>query len=173
MAENEIIEAEMPGDAEVSEAEEMVAEPSVPEEEEPGGDGTLAALIREVAELRSLMKARGGREDPAPAEVWQPALTDEFCELYPTLSMADVPDAVWEDVRGGIPLEAAYALWEKRESARQETAVAINQKNATGAWGRSDGVSEDFLSPDEVRCMSQAEVRKHYARIIESMKHWN
>ena len=98
---------------------------------------------------------------------------EHFRSLYPDVTLGDVPDAVWEDVRAGGALEAAYALWERKEAIRCAAAQEANRKNATGAWGRADTAGEDFLSPDEVRSMTQDEVRRHYARIVESMKHWN
>ena len=98
----------------------------------------------------------------------------EFSELYPTKSINTIPDSVWESVKSGIPLAAAYALYEKKTAVRIDTASRINSKNSelsTGAVGRN--TTENFYTPDEVRSMSRSEVRKNYSKIIESMKKWN
>lgn len=34
-------------------------------------------------------------------------------------------------------------------------------------------ISEEFFTPEQVRKMSQSEVRKNYKKILESMKYWN
>lgn len=134
------------------------------------GDGAIEQLARELAELRALIETHRASEE---AVAFQPTLTEAFRALYPDVSAEDIPDAVWEEVRGGLSLEASYALWDRRETLRRALAQDTNRKNASGAWGRAEFSGEDFLSPDEVRSMTRDEVRRHYARIVESMKHWN
>ena len=34
-------------------------------------------------------------------------------------------------------------------------------------------ISEEFFTPEQVRKMSQSEVRKNYKKILESMKYWH
>lgn len=133
-------------------------------------DGAIEQLARELAELRALIETRQASEG---AVTFQPTLTEAFRALYPDVSAEDIPDTVWEEVRGGLSLEASYALWDRRETLRRALAQDTNRKNASGAWGRAEFSGEDFLSPDEVRSMTRDEVRRHYARIVESMKHWN
>ena len=38
----------------------------------------------------------------------------EFSEIFPNKSINSIPDSVWESVKSGIPLAAAYALYEKK-----------------------------------------------------------
>ena len=166
MQDNDSIEAE--SNVELQAQEEPQTESQAEAEED-----TLGRLARELSELRALVEARQTEREEPVAPPWQPTLTDEFRALYPALAEGDIPDAVWDEVRGGLPLEAAYALWERREQIRQSNAEQVNRKNASGAWGRADTAAEDFLSPDEVRSMSPREVRDNYARIMESMKHWS
>ena len=50
----------------------------------------------------------------------------------------------------------------------------INQINAYRSSGQAgSNTAREYFSPDEVRAMSQSEVRANYQRIIESMKKWN
>lgn len=142
-------------------------EPAEAAETGSGEADALAEVRREMAELRGLV------ERMTPRESAEPTLTDEFRALYPDVSEGEIPDAVWEEVRRGLPPEAAYALWERREQVRREAAESVNRRNAGGAWGRADAAAADHLSPDEVRGMTPREVRENYARILESMKHWN
>ena len=98
----------------------------------------------------------------------------EFEELYPERNVNEIPDTVWESVRSGIPLAAAYALYERKNALRADTAKSINEMNsarATGSIGRE--VTENFYTPDEVRAMSRSEVKRNYSKILESMKKWN
>ena len=152
-------------EAAAPESEDTAAEPPVEETED-----AVARLSRELSELRALIEGRA-TEQREPTAVR--GLTDEFCRLYPDIVEGDAPDEVWESVKGGVPLEAAYALWERRQQVRRADAEAANRKNAEGAWGRTDAATEQYFTPDEVRSMSEREVRKHYSRILESMKHWN
>ncbi len=158
-------EVEMP--TEVSEAlEETVGEEPI-ESSDPNEADALTELRRELAELKELVVSRGKAAREAMV------LTQEFRALYPEVAEGDIPDAVWEEVRGGLALEAAYALWERRERLRRDAAEVANRKNAGGSWGRADAAGEEFLSPDEVRGMSPREVRENYSRILESMRHWS
>ncbi len=162
--------------SEVLETVEPVAEMLPEEETDSTGDAPevseeremLERLVGEVAELRQLLNARAASPSSSAR-----ALSEGFRALYPEVSEADVPDAVWESVREGLPPEAAYALWERRELVRRKAAEEANRKNADGAWGRADTAAEGHFSPDEVRRMTPREVRENYGRIIESMKHWN
>ena len=98
----------------------------------------------------------------------------EFEELYPERNVNEIPDTVWESVRSGIPLAAAYALYERKNALRADTAKSINEINnarTTGAIGRE--ITENFYTPDEVRAMSRSEVKRNYSKIIESMKKWS
>lgn len=95
---------------------------------------------------------------------------EEFCSLFPGVSVTGLPEEVRKQVDGGVPLAAAYALFEKRESMRQDA----TKKSAERSWHGMKDTSPDgeYYSPAEVRSMSQKEVHKNYKKIMESMKHW-
>ena len=96
----------------------------------------------------------------------------EFARLFPGSDVSALPDSVCESVRAGVPLAAAYALYEKKKSFESFAAHEKNSKNANLSFPVSDGESEKYFSPDEVKSMSRDEVRTNYKRIIESMRHW-
>ncbi len=99
---------------------------------------------------------------------------DEFKSLFPEMSVSDLPDSVRESVRAGIPLCAACALYERRRAAALAEAERANAENRERSFAlHSDGGNGSYFTPDEVKEMSSAEVRKNYKRIIESMNHWN
>ena len=162
-------ERELAAEAEGFPAEEAVAVAEdaapvdVPAEEVP--EDSLALIREELAALRALVT----EQKRVAAE---PAITETFRALYPGIGEADIPDAVLEEARGGLPLEAAYALYERRESLRRRAAEEANRKNAGNSWGKTEGGGDGFLSPDEVRKMSPAEVHRNYQQILSSMKHW-
>ena len=96
----------------------------------------------------------------------------EFARLFPGVSIATLPDCVCESVRGGVPLAAAYALYEKKRSVEASLASEANTKNASMSFRLNENSAEKYFSPDEVKAMSREEVRTNYKRIIESMRHW-
>ena len=97
---------------------------------------------------------------------------DEFRTLYPNVSLKTLPDCVWEDVKKGIPLSAAYALAEKRKAYTNELATENNQKNRIRSSGALAGTENEYFSPQEVRAMSQDEVHANYRKIMRSMQSW-
>jgi len=96
----------------------------------------------------------------------------EFCELYPEQSPTDLPDEVWENMHRGIPLAAAFALYERRRSRVEEAAKLLNAKNRDRSSGGVEASAGGYLSPDEVRAMSPSEVRANYESILLSMQKW-
>ena len=99
---------------------------------------------------------------------------NEFSELFPNIAIKAIPDEVWENVKMGNTLVASYAVYEKRISEAARRIEEINKKNSTlsaGALGKN--LSNEYLSIDEVRKMSPAEVRSNFAKIRRSMETWN
>ncbi len=96
----------------------------------------------------------------------------EFCELYPDRSPSDLPDEVWESMRRGVPLAAAYALYERRRARIEEAARLQDEKNRSRSTGGVETAKGGYLSPDEVRSMTPAEVRANYQSIMLSMQKW-
>lgn len=98
----------------------------------------------------------------------------EFSKIFPEQSISDIPDEVWDQVKHGSSLAASFALFERKRINRETRAREINDLNAyrSSGYAGTNTVSE-YLTPDEVRAMSQSEVRANYSRIIESMKKWN
>ena len=98
----------------------------------------------------------------------------EFAELYPDVSLKSLPDSIWESVKNGVPIAAAYALHERRSSLERTKAELINNANSRSSSGSLDSPpAEDYFSPAEVRAMSAAEVRANYSTIIRSMSKWH
>lgn len=98
----------------------------------------------------------------------------EFKELFPHADMAELAPEVLAMVDGGVPLCAAYALYEKRLSAKNAAAAAHNNATKQGGFGSvGSGAEEEFYTPDEVRAMTQSEVKQNYQKILRSMKNWH
>lgn len=144
-----------------AEEEESIEAESVEKDE-------LASLREELCRLRAELEERKNSLERLGKEI------SEFSELFPNEPLTALPDSVWESVRGGIPLAAAYALYRRKTELRIEKANATNRKNnemSTGAIGRD--TTENFYTPDEVRAMSRSEIKKNYSKILDSMKKWN
>lgn len=154
-------------------------ERSAPENSDPSG-GTMAPdpssdlpdptelerLREELNDLRD--EIRSARDTILKRE----AELSEFRSLYPEASLSALPDAVWEDVRRGIPLTAAFALSERRRELAERQAEEANRRNGARDCGDVGGSTSGFLSAREVRAMSPAEVRENYTQIMLSMPKW-
>lgn len=98
----------------------------------------------------------------------------EFRELFPHADPAELAPEVLSMVDGGVPLCAAYALYEKRLTAKNAAATAHNKATKQGGFGSvGRGTEEEFYTPDEVRAMTQTEVKQNYQKILRSMKNWH
>lgn len=135
---------------------------SAPEETQPEQDA-LSALRAEADALRAELAAE--REMAAQMR--------EFCTLYPETPAETIPDSVWDRVRAGVPLAAAYALHERRAACERQAAAAAQAEARVRSGGAVGGGSgETFFTPAEVRAMSADEVRSNYHGILASMKRW-
>lgn len=154
MNENEGLEMLSEGDAE---KEEVVLQ------ETPIKADDRAELCAEIERLQGEVTRLSELQARSREEI------DEFCSLFPSVPLSALPDEVRRQVDEGVPLPAAYALFEKREAFRRDA----GKKSAERSWhGMNEAASGDYYSPAEVRSMSQKEVHKNYKKIIESMKHW-
>lgn len=133
---------------------------------DPEPASELERLRGELNRLRGEMAAQRRAFDRMGAEC------AEFCELYPTQSPTDLPDEVWESMRRGVPLAAAFALYERRRTMIEEAARAQDEQNRSRSTGGVEVSRGGYLSPDEVRSMTPAEVKANYQSILLSMQKW-
>ena len=99
---------------------------------------------------------------------------NELEQYFPEVEISEIPEEVWNKVRCGASLSAAYALFRRKSELKKRKASDFNEKNrrmSAGSLLRGDG--EKYFSPSEVKKMSPAQVKKNYDDIIESMRHWN
>ena len=159
-------------------AEAIAANPCVPEDPcaDPDPDpGSLdakeqATLLDELrGELNALKNDLNAARERAARTEREYA---EFCELYPNVSIEACNDRVWRAVEAGVPLAAAYALEERRNAMRRETASVSNAQNRDRSVGRIRDNQQDFFTPDEVRAMNAQDVRSNLSKIMLSMKKW-
>ena len=134
---------------------------------EPTEIGEADALRQELSELKSQIEEKRTREERALREL------EEFSRLYPDARLEELDEGVWERVREGLPLSAAYALYEREKELLASLAENVNMRNAArSAGGVGLSAPQDYFSPEEVRAMSGAEVRKNYESIRRSMNYW-
>ena len=149
-------------------SEQNVDKEETAEENEETSSTELEALREELVLLRTELEEKKNELERLGKEI------SEFSELFPNEPLTSLPDSVWESVRGGIPLAAAYSLYKRKTEIRLEKANITNTKNSemsTGAIGRD--TTDGFYTPDEVRAMSRSEIKKNYSKILDSMKKWN
>ena len=126
----------------------------------------LDELRDELIALREELAVERARHERRSREY------EEFCRLYPDVPLADCPDTVWREVERGTPLAAAYALEERRRALIAARAAQTNAQNRQRSSGCVKDAQGDFFTPDEVRSMSQSEVRTNLSKIMQSMKKW-
>ena len=125
-------------------------------------------LEGEIAALEGELKRRKADTDKAVQEY------TEFKSLFPNADPDALTNEVRELMKEGIPLAAAYALYEKRAEKRSADAALKNARNTGASFGSVGKPPEsDYFTPDEVRAMTRNEVRANYQKIIQSMKSWS
>lgn len=140
-------------------------DPRLRDEEDPGrGISQLREELKRLEERVAAKEAAYLRLEREYAE---------FQELYPGVAFASLSDKVWEDVKNGIPIAAAFALYERRRALTEEIAKKSNAENQKKAPGALSGSEENYFTPAEVRAMNRDQVRANYEKIISSMQKWN
>ena len=171
-ATSEVSEAEIVDD--IVESNDTAQTPKLEEADDNGSkadeeiEKELKVLRAQVTELTELLAKK-----QAEAERISTQLGD-FYSLFPDTAIDTLPDDVWEDVKKGNSLAASYAIYQRKMQLQAERINAINQKNASLSAGKAGtNTASEFYTPDEVRAMSQDQVRANYSKIIRSMKKWN
>ena len=149
--------------------EEAKEEPSEIVEEAPAEESTaltIEALNARIWELEELLAQREAVADRMMREC------EEFESYFPEVTLRQVPAEVWNRVQAGIPLAAAYALYERGIRNQATAAQEQNARNAAHLPTAPAPAESRYFSPAQVRAMSRREVRENYDRIFESMRHW-
>ena len=89
----------------------------------------------------------------------------EFHDLFPDVSVGTLPEEVWQDVKAGASLAAAYALAEKKRAVALEKANDSNKNNRARSAGAVHNAQNHEFSP--------AEVRANLSKIKRSMQKWH
>ena len=168
----EILIEEIP-EKDIEIEEEQMSTPDAPTEEaqESVGEDELEDLRKEIEDLRGELSRREALDESNKRMLRE---CEEFKEYFPDAELSSVPDEVWERVKGGLPLSAAYALFARRIEMQKSRVEQINRKNREMSAGSvRNGGDEGYYSPAEVKAMTPDQVRANYTDIIESMRHWN
>lgn len=129
----------------------------------------------ELSTLRAELKSLRGQIEEERALLSRMSLEcEEFSLLYPGVPLSSLPDSIWESVKKGTPIAAAYALSERRAALARTRADEVNKANSLLSSGSVDSPpTEEFFSPAEVRAMSREQVKANYSKIINSMSKWH
>ena len=152
---------------------DVFADPLPPADPDSGASAAeaeeerLDCLRGELSRLKETLRLREERFSRLGGEC------EEFCALYPDVPFFALPDQVWQDVRQGIPIAAAYALAERKRMCAAQKAEQSNRENRSRSVGEvKSGQGEEF-SPAEVRAMTPQQVRDNYSTILRSMQKWH
>lgn len=130
-------------------------------------------LVKLRGELRQLREELAQRDARLMQDTRVEREYAEFCDLYPDTPVASLPEEVWQDVKGGASLAAAYALAEKKRAVSLQRATDSNSRNRARSAGAVNNAQSNEFSPAEVRAMSSAEVRANLSKIKRSMQKWH
>ena len=124
------------------------------------------ALKAELEALRSSVEAAKKKS----------AQEKELLELFPEVSLDDIPSDVYEYVQtNGSTLAAAYAVYHRRQHIMKERAdkrALENILKTPGSPGASDGgASERLFTSDEIRRMDREQVKRNYKQIMKSLRY--
>ena len=143
-------------------------EPKAPEEALPDAEeNELEKLRKENKALSEELEQRKKLSERLEEEI------SEFSEMFPQIPLSEVPDEIWAEVKKGLPLSAAFARHEKKRTQNEARVKEVNENARERSSGAMSGAEDYYYTPDEVKRMSSAEVKKNYSHIISSMKHWN
>lgn len=127
----------------------------------------LRSELKQLKEALALRDARMHQEERVTREY------DEFCDLYPEVPLSSLPQEIWQDVKKGTSLAAAYALAEKKKTVALKKATESNISNRARSAGAVNNAESIEFSPAEVRAMTSQEVRANLSKIMRSMQKWH
>ena len=129
---------------------------------QPDEADELEALRRENRRL----KAEREREEKFRTEA------AALCTLFPECDAAALPGEVLADYGKGVPLDAAYALWDRKRALRELSERESDRLNAEASTGEltGDGQGDGSFTLDEIRRMPRNEVRRYLDRIYRSLE---
>ena len=130
--------------------------------------------VKDTAPQAEEVEKEAKQELPAEDGDKLRADVSELLELFPKLKAKAIPDEVWDRVREGDSLCAAYCLWTVKNAKEQLRIRDVNDKTArTAPPPVSDkGEGEAFFSRETVKNMSPEQVRKNFKAILDSMDRW-
>lgn len=138
---------------------------------DPGAVPADSAELSELREELTRLREELSRKEAVSLRLGRECA--EFRELYPEVPLSSVPDAVWDSVRNGIPLPAAFALAERRRLLLDRAAKESNRRNLSRSSGEVGQEAPGYFSYEEVRRMTRDEVRENYNSILLSMQKWH
>ncbi len=148
-----------------------VSEPAALEDSFP--EPAVSVVENAAEELAALRAEAEALRNELSAQRKLAGQLREFSALYPETAAEEIPESVWDAVKGGLPLAAAYALHERRAMLARAEAEAEQEKARIRSSGALEGGGGDlFYSPAEVRAMNAAQVRQNYSAILASMQRW-
>lgn len=147
--------------------ENMMPLENAADDETMQADDELTLLRKQNEELKREIEERKSLGERLENEI------SEFSEMFPDVPLKDIPENIWEEVKRGLPLSAAFARHERKRVLGEMRAAEVNNASKEGSSGSVSGTTDYYYTAEEVRKMSASEVKKNYSHIINSMKHWN
>ena len=135
---------------------------------QPDEADELEALRRENRRLKAERERKILERMGASSRTEAAAL----CTLFPECDAAALPGEVLADYGKGVPLDAAYALWDRKRALRELSERESDRLNAEASTGEltGDGQGDGSFTLDEIRRMPRNEVRRYLDRIYRSLE---
>ena len=97
----------------------------------------------------------------------------KFRKVFPDVKSDGIPQEVWDDIKDGIPLPYAYALYLAATQGNKKYAEGINAKNngmAPPPVNAHDDEGE--LTMEQVEAMSPEAIKRSFPKILRSLNKW-
>lgn len=116
-------------------------------------------------------------------EEWFKTDAESFIQKYPKVNLKELFDnesfkVFAKDSLGSVPLSQIYENYQnlvdtiRQKEIKERARLEANKKASPGSLTNSEGSENDLFSLEDVKKMSQEEVRQNYDKVMKSMKFW-
>jgi hypothetical protein len=132
-------------------------------------------VAREILEARQLREKYQSEQQIKAEQDRRNNEYKEFFETFPDAKPEEITVETWQKVENGIPLK--FAFLEQQYNALKNSIDTTNKNKESakadiGSIKSNGDAQENYYTQDQVKNMSQSEIRKNLTKINESMKRW-
>ena len=135
-------------------------------------EGLPEEIVNELTDLREQKRLQRASDRMKREQESANEEIKRFRALFPEVAAEEIPDTVWAEVEGGIPLSYAYAYHLANEKKEANLADIVNARNNVSAAITGDFATEPEFTREIVERMSDREVKRNFKNILKAMNSW-